>query len=113
MDLLRIVLILQSGRNIGFRTLDPIDKVRTPLNHSLIDQFFEGLLFAHIAQIVEEHIPEARIHQVSGRMLDSSDIEVDIAPILIRLFRHELLVVVRIHIAQIVGRRTGKSGHGA
>ena len=99
---------------IARRTLADIaiDEVRTALNHTLIDQLLERLIFANIAQIIEELIPETRINQVSRSMLATAQIQIHLTPVLVRLFAHERLVVMRIHISQIIGRRTGEARHG-
>ena len=44
-------------------------------------------------------------------VLDAAHVEVDVAPVLVRLFPDERLVVVRVHVAEVVGRRSGESGH--
>ena len=46
-------------------------------------------------------------------MFDTADVEVHAAPVGVRLAAHQLPVVVRVHVAQIVGRRTGETRHGA
>ena len=46
-------------------------------------------------------------------MLDAADVQVHVAPVLVRLFRDEFLVVMRVHVAQVVGRRSGETGHRA
>ena len=46
-------------------------------------------------------------------MLRSADVEVHVTPVLIRLAAHERLVVVRIHIAQIVGAAAREARHRA
>ena len=45
-------------------------------------------------------------------MLATTYVEIDVLPVFSSLFRYESLVVVRIHIAEIVGRRASKSRHG-
>ncbi len=45
-------------------------------------------------------------------MLCTANIEIYVAPVFISLFTYEGFLVLRIHIAQIVGRRTCESGHG-
>ena len=45
-------------------------------------------------------------------MLGTTNIKVYLAPVIIGLVRDKCLVVVRVHVAQIVGRRTGKARHG-
>ena len=45
-------------------------------------------------------------------MLASAYIEVDVLPVIISLLAYEAVVVVRIHITQIVCRRSGEARHG-
>ena len=45
-------------------------------------------------------------------MLCSAYIEVDIAPVLVDILIHEGLFVLRIHIAEVIGRGTSEAGHG-
>ena len=44
-------------------------------------------------------------------MFRTTDVEIDIPPVGIHLLIHQCLIVVRIHVAQIVGRGTGKARH--
>ena len=44
-------------------------------------------------------------------MLAAAHIEVDITPVFIGFFRYKGLVVVGVHVAEIISRRTGKTGH--
>ena len=46
-------------------------------------------------------------------VLRSADVEVHVLPILVGLLAHECLVVVRIHIAEVVGAGSGEARHGA
>ena len=110
-DLLGFVLVFQSERYEFVGADHAIDEIRTALDHTLIDEFLERLRFADISQVVEEHVPEARIHQVPCRVFDAADVEIDVAPVFVGGAAHERPVVVRVHVAQVVGRRSGESGH--
>ena len=103
MNLCRVVIILQTGRNEGVGADNAVNEVRAALNHTLIDEFAERLILAHIAQVIEEFIPETGVNQMAGGVLGSAYVQVNIAPVGIHLAVHEGLVIVRIHIAQIVG----------
>jgi len=111
-DLLRLVLIFQTQRDELVGSHNTIDEIGTSLNHTLVHQFLEGFAFANIAQVVEEHIPETRVHQVPRCVFDTTHIEIDIAPILIGLTANQCAIIMGIHITQVVSRRTGKSWHG-
>ena len=103
MNRLRLVLFFQTQRDELVGTHNSIDEVRTSLNHTLVHQFLEGFAFANIAQVIKEHIPETRIHQVSRCVFDTAHIEIDIAPILISLTANQCVIVMGIHITEVVG----------
>ncbi len=44
-------------------------------------------------------------------MFRTSDIKVDIPPVAVSLGAYQLFVIMRIHITEVVGRRTGKTWH--
>ena len=71
-----------------------------------------GLLRVDNADVVEELVPEAGVEKVQRGVLHAAVIPVHRAPVLLRLVRDRLMVVVRIHIAQEVPRRTRPLGHG-
>ena len=83
------------------------------MNHTLIYELLEWLRLTHIAIVIKELVPEAAIDQVTCSVLCSSYIEIYIAPIFIGLTRYECFIVVRIHIAKIISRRTCKARHSA
>ena len=112
-DLRGVILVFQAAGNEGIGTLDTIDKVGAALDHALVDQLLERLLLAHVTAVVEELVPETGVDQVAGRVLRTADIEIHVAPVFIRLAADEHLVVVRIHIAQIVGAAARETRHGA
>ena len=107
-----VILVLEIQRNELVGVLDAVNKVTAALNHTLVDQLAEGFYLAHKTVIIEELVPETAVNQVTRSMLGTTHIEVYLTPIFVGLMRNECLVVVRIHVAQIVGRRTGKSRHG-
>ena len=109
----RVVLVLQAAGHEGVRTLDTVNEVGAALYHALIDQLAERLLLAHISQVIEELVPEPGIDQMAGGMLGTSDIEVHVPPVFVLGAVHEGRVIVRVHIAQVVGAAAGKSGHRA
>ena len=90
-----------------------INEVGTTLDHTLVDEFAEWFVLADIPEVEEELIPETAIDQVTRSMLSTADIEVDLTPIIVGLFAYERSVVVVVHIAEVVSRRTCKTRHGA
>ena len=102
----RGVLILQTKANeltlIGTLVFDTINEVTAPLNHTLIDEFLEGLVLARIARVIEELVPETRVNQVTSSVFSTTNIKVDIAPIFISITTDEGLLILWVHIAQIV-----------
>ena len=111
MNVRGFILVFESGGNKTIRADDAIYKIGTSLDHSLINQLLEGFRFADHAQVIQEHIPEPGINQVSGGVLGASQIKVHISPILVGLLADNGFVIVRVHIAEIIGGRAGESGH--
>ena len=109
------IIVLQAEADeftlVGTLVLDTINEVRTTLNHTLVHELLEGLVLARVARVIEELVPETRIDQVTSSMLCSSNIEVDIAPVLISLTTHKGLFILGIHIAEVVGRTTSETRH--
>src|SRR5690554_7912417 len=75
MDGRDVVLILQVERHEGIGSLYPVDKVAPALDHPLVHQLLKGLFLARHAQVVQEFVPEATIHQMSGGVLGTSNVE--------------------------------------
>ena len=87
-------------RDIGVRTANQaIDEVRTPLNHTLVDEFLKGLVLADITEVVEELVPEAAVDKVSRGVLAAAEVEVHLPPVLVHCGRYQCLAVVVVHIA--------------
>ena len=106
-----VILVLEV---VGYELvgiLDAINEVAAALNHALVDEFAERLSLAYIPVVIEELVPESAVDQVTRSMLGTTNIKVYLAPIIIGLVRDKCLVVVRVHVAQIVGRRAGKARH--
>ena len=97
----------------GIRVLDAIDKVRTPLDHSLVHELLERFILRANAEVEEELVPETRVDQVTRGVFRTTHIEIHLLPVVGRLLAHERRVVVRIHVAEIVGRRSGEARHCA
>ena len=106
-----IVAVLEACRYKCVGVLDAIHKVAAALYHALVDELLEWLFACAVAVVLEEFVPEAAVNQVACGVLGAADIEVDILPVFACLLRHEGLVVVRVHIAEVVSRTAGKSGH--
>ena len=107
------VAVLEAQRNEGVGIHYPVHEVGAALDHALVDELPEWLLLADISEVIQELVPEAGIYQMSGGMLRASDIEVHIAPVLIRLLTDEGLVIMRVHIPEIVCTASCKARHGA
>ena len=112
MNFRRLVLVFQTGRNIRVGSHHAIDKIRPPLNHPLVYQLLERLRLTHHTEVIEEHVPETRINQMPRGMFRSSQIQIDIPPILISLLAHQGMIVMGVHIAQVIGGGARKSRHG-
>ena len=113
MDGGRVVLILEAEGDEGIRVLDAVDEVGATLDHPLIDQLAEGLVLDDEAEVIDELIPEAAIDEVTGSMLCTSDVEVYMAPVGILVTTDKCLVIVRIHVAEVIGRATSEAWHCA
>ena len=115
MDRSSLVFILQTEAD-EFTLVTPllysVNEIRATLNHTLVHQFLERLVFTAIAGVIEELVPETRINEVTCSMFRTTNIEVDIAPVLISITTDKCLLVLRVHIAQIVGTGTGEARHG-
>ena len=81
-----------------------IYEVRATLDHTLVDKFLKRLVLADIAEVEEELVPETAIDEVTRSMLSTTDIEVDLTPVVVGLFAYERSIVVVVHITEIVGR---------
>ena len=108
-----LILVFQTGRYELVGTGNHIHEVGTALNHALVDELAEGFVFAHVAQVIEELVPETAVNQVAGGMLRTAHVEIYAAPVFVGLPGHQALGVVRVHVTQVVGAGTGESGHGA
>src|SRR6266511_4405160 len=98
--------------DLGGRHVDatPV-RERVRLHVALVDQAVERLGGAHLAQVVQHLLPEARVQQVQDRLLDPADVQVDAARVAGPARAHpvalvgrvdEPVVVVRIDVAQLV-----------
>src|SRR5690606_27077559 len=48
-------------------------EIAPPLDHPLVDEFFERLFFRNVTQVFEKFIPEATVQQMSGCVLRTTD----------------------------------------
>ena len=106
-----LIAVFQPKGDILVGADDAIDEVGASLDHALVDEFLEGLFFATEADVMEELVPETGIDQVAGGVFGAADVEIHVAPILVGLFGEILLVVVRVHVAEIIAGGAGESGH--
>ncbi len=79
------MLIFQVQRYKAVAALDAVYEVAASLYHSLVDQLAEGLLLAGYPDIEEELIPETAVDKMTGGMLRTSYVEVDVAPVAVGL----------------------------
>ena len=101
-----LVFLSQADEDGGFGMVvgvDTVDEVGASLNHSLVDQLLVGFFLAAATEVVEKLVPETAVNQVTGCMLRTADIEVDILPVFIGFPAHEYLVIMRIHVTEIIG----------
>ena len=102
MDRCHLIILLEVVGDKGVGAVDAIDEVGSSLDHTLVDELLKGLLLTNNAQIKEELVPETAVNQVTGSMLRTSNVEINIAPVLIYLRIYQSMLVVRIHVTQIV-----------
>ena len=102
MDRSHLIILLEVVGDKGVGAVDAIDEVRSSLDHTLVDELLKGLLLTNNAQIKEELVPETAVNQVTGSVLRTSNVEINIAPVLIYLRIYQSMLVVRIHVTQIV-----------
>lgn len=91
--------------------VDTVDEVASALYHTLVDKLLERLLLTAYIVVVQELIPETAVDKVTGGMLSTAYIQVDMTPVFVGILADELLVVMRVHIAEVVSRRTGEARH--
>ena len=102
MDRCYLIILLEVVGDKGVGAVDAIDEVGSSLDHTLVDELLKGLLLTNNAQIKEELVPETAVNQVTGSVLRTSDIEINVAPVLIYLRIYQSMLVVWIHVTQIV-----------
>ena len=90
-----------------------IDEVRTTLYHTLIDEFLERLFHVAHTEVEEELVPEARVDEVTRCVLRTANVEVNVLPVFGSLRREQGFVVVRVHVAQIIGAGASEARHRA
>ena len=108
-----VITIFESGRYKCVGILYAIHEITASLYHSLVNQASERFVAHQQAEVIEELIPEPGIDEMSCGMLRTAYVQIDILPVFVCLASHKRLVVARIHIPQIISRRTCKTRHGA
>lgn len=85
-------------------------------DEALVDELFEGLVGAEVAEVVEDFVPEAGVEKVEDGMLGAADVEVDVGvvagPVVFRFFGYEGLFVTWVAIAEVIPAGAGPLGHG-
>ena len=79
----------------------------------MVDELLVGFVLAHQSEVEQKLVPETGIDKVSGGVFGSAHIQIHLPPVFVGLLRHQFVIVVRVHVAQVIGARTGKSRHGA
>ena len=111
-DRCHVIFLAEVVAHKGVRVLDAIHKIRTTLNHTLVDELLEWFFLAAVAVVVKHFVPETAVDEVSRCMFRTTHIEVNVLPVSICLLAHEGCLVVRVHVAEVVSRTTRKSWHG-
>ena len=108
-------------RAIGIDDLIRIDDIAAALGHFLAVLAQDHavaraagirLLGRHHTDVIQELMPETAVQQVQRGVLHAAIVPVDRRPVFQRLLGGQRLVVVRIHIAQEIPRRTSPLRHG-
>ena len=110
-NLSRLILVPEACGNELVGSHDTIYEIRTPLDHTLVHKFSERLILAYITHVIEELVPEAGVDEMACSMLSTTDIEVNVPPVLVSLDTYEVLIVVRIHVPEIVCAGTRETRH--
>ena len=98
-----VVLVFQIQGHECIGIFDAIDEVAPSLNHALVHQLLERFFGYGNAEVVQELIPETGVYQVTGGMFGTAYVKVYIVPVFIYFLIYKCLVVVRVHVAQIIG----------
>ena len=94
--------------------------VRVGLDVSLVEQAMERFLGRHVAEVVENLVPEARIEKVQHGVLDAADVKVDTAgvagafrahPVTLDIFVDKSIRVGGVEVAQFVPTRARPLRH--
>ena len=107
------VLFAEVERHELISTNNAINEVGATLNHTLVDKFLEGFVFAADAEVKEEFVPEAGVDEVACAVFRTADVKIHVLPVRVGLLGDQRVIVLRIHIAQIVRAGARESGHGA
>src|SRR3989344_9349924 len=81
------------------------------LDESDGDQTHERLVSGNDADVVQEFVPKARVDKVARRVLRAAHIGVYRCPVFLFFLIDERFFVVRVHVAQVVPRRTRPLWH--
>jgi hypothetical protein len=74
--------------------------------------FLEWFIMRNCSDVVQKFLPESSINHMSGDVFSSSNIDIDILPIVFLLFPNECFIIRRIHISEPVSWTTCSSWHG-
>ena len=93
------------------RRIDGIELLRCIIIGHLVDQLLERLFAHRNAEVEEKLVPETGIDEVTRSMLRTAYVEVHAFPVFRCFGAYQSLVVARVHVAQVIGRRTGEARH--
>ena len=85
-----------------FFNTKPVNQITSSLDFPLVYQFFKGLFIDSKPDVKEKFIPETGIDQMAGSVFVSSDIEIDILPVISSFFGEIALMISRIHVTQVI-----------
>ena len=102
-----VVVFLQALADERVGAFDAVNVVAAALYHALVHQLPERLRLGHDAKVVQELVPEAGIYQVTGGVLGTAHVQVDVTPVGVGFLAHEGLRIVRPENILIIPVRSG------
>src|SRR5690606_587036 len=75
-----------------------LEKIGLSGNHTLVDEFFKGLVKRNKSKVKQKFGPHTAIEQMTYRMLSSADIQINLVPIICKFFCSKNVRIMRVHI---------------
>ena len=91
--------------------LNAVDKAGTAKNHPLVNHGLEWFLEADVSAVVKEFGPKTRVQQVACCMLGTTDVEVNLSPIIAFAAIAKGFLIVGIHVPKEVPAAASPSRH--